>query len=428
MRFAWEIFRHYLLSRRAGALVRTVAWICIGGVALGVTALVVVTSVMNGFNDQIRKRLLAVEPHLVVRVPGATTPEQVMASEIFLGARARADHRVEIYENQEVIIRTVEGLFQGALAKGVEPGTLAYIIRQSREIADLGRARRTSDADSPELVDESLRLGPGEVMIGIDLARVLGIFEGDKIVVIAPEALLLPAGQAPPFERVTVKGFLRTNLQDIDSNMMFFGRAQTFNALRKSPSREVGFEVRLPNPMNAETVKTELIAKGASAQTWIDRNSALFYALKLEKVAMSAILGLAALIASFSIVTVLVLLLMQKRKDIGLLMAVGLSPRATRRLFIRVGLILSSIGIVGGLLVGLSICFVVARYPLPILPNIYYDATIPASIDPRFILGILVVAGLISYFSAYWPARSATMELPSEALRGSRPVGAGREA
>lgn len=416
--FAWEIFRHYLMSRRAGALVRTVAWLCISGVALGVAALVVVTSVMNGFNDQIRSRLLAIEPHLVVKVPEISTPEGIVTHPVFQELRTRPGIRAEVFEKQEIIIRTVDGLFQGALAKGVEPESLEQVLRESHDIATSSRIKNLNAYETPELQAESLRLGPGEVLVGIDLARVLGIFEGDKIVIIAPEALLLPAGEAPPFERVVVKGFLRTNLEDIDANMIFFARGKTLGALRRSPSREVGFEVRIPNPQKADDLKKELLAQGLNAETWVDRNSALFYALKLEKIAMSVLLGLAALIASFSIVTVLILLLMQKRKDIGLLMAIGLSPRATRGLFVRVGLILSSIGIFGGLFFGLLICFIVARYPLSILPNIYYDTTIPASVDPRFVFGILIFAGVISFLSAYWPARTATAELPAEALRG----------
>lgn len=418
MSLAWDIFRHYLLSRRAGALVRTVAWLCMAGVALGVMALIVVTSVMNGFNEQIRRRLLAVEPHLVVKVPGVEQPDQIKNLPLFQEIRAQKEIQSEVYENQDVILRTVDGLFQGAVAKGVEPGALEYIIRESRKA--LAPARRAGDVESPPEAPESMQLGAGEIYIGIDLARSLGVFEGDKLVVIAPEALLLPKGEAPPFERVTVKGFLRTNLQDIDGTMLFYGRGKTFSALRNSVSREAGFEIRVRDPENIEGLKADLEKKGAKAQSWMDRNSALFYALKMEKIAMSVFLGLTALIASFSIVTVLVLLLSQKRKDIGLLMALGLSPKQTRWLFVKVGLILSSIGILSGMVIGLVICFVVARYPLPILPDIYYDATIPATVEPRFIVWILVLSSIIAYLSADWPAKNATSELPAEALRSQR--------
>jgi len=420
MRFAWDIFRHYLLSRRAGSLIRTVAWLCMCGVALGVMALVVVTSVMNGFNEQIRRRLLAVEPHLVVRIPGVSQAEALKSHPLFRDLKIRPDTQVEVYENQEVIIRTIDGLFQGAIAKGIEPGALGYIIEQTRKAALANEGKHNSSVETPPASSESMNLDAGEIFIGIDLARSLGIFEGDKIVVIAPEALLLPQGEAPPFERVTVKGFLRTNIEDIDGNQLFFGRGKSFTAFKNSPSYESGFEIRVKDPENIDALKKELEGKGAIVQTWMDRNSALFYALKMEKLAMSVFLGLAALIASFSIVTVLVLLLTQKRKDIGLLMALGLSPQKTRWLFVKVGLLLSSIGIFGGLITGLVICFLVSRYPLPILPDIYYDATIPATIDPRFVVGILIAAAIIAFFSADLPARSATLELPSEALRSQR--------
>lgn len=419
MSLAWDIFRHYLLSRRAGALVRTVAWLCMCGVALGVMALIVVTSVMNGFNEQIRRRLLAVEPHLVVKIPGVTEPERLRGLPLYAELKAQPELQTEIFENQEVILRTVDGLFQGAVAKGVEPGALSYIIRESRKALAPSNPRK-GDAEVPPESDESMQLGPGEVYVGIDLARSMGIFEGDKLVVIAPEALLLPKGEKPPFERVTVKGFMRTNIQDIDGTMIYYGRGLSFAQLSKSVSREVGLELRVKDPESIDELKAQLLKQGASVETWIDRNSALFYALKMEKVAMSAFLGLAALIASFSIVTVLVLLLTQKRKDIGLLMALGLSAKSTRWLFIKVGLVLSSIGIIGGLLSALAICFLVARYPLPILPDIYYDSTIPAKVEPKFILWILGFSAVIAGFSAYWPARAATRETPSSALRSQR--------
>ncbi len=416
MQLAWDIFRHYLLSRRAGSLIRTVAWLCMVGVGLGVMALIVVTSVMNGFNEQIHRRLLAVEPHLVVRIPGATEPEHLRAHAIYKELEKRPDTLIDVFENQDVILRTVDGFFQGAIAKGVEPGALSYIMREARKamMANHPHAKLQEQTES----EDSMQPGPGEIYVGIDLARQMGIFEGDKVVVIPPEALLLPAGEAPPFERVTVKGFLRTDIQDIDGMQIFFGRGKTFNALRKGASREVGIEVRVKDPENIDGLKQELSAKGAVVATWVDRNSEIFYALKMEKIAMTVFLGLAALIASFSIVSVLVLLLTQKRKDIGLLMSLGLSPRQTRWLFVKVGLVLSSIGIFGGLLVGLGVCFVVGRYPLPVLPDsIYINSTVPATVDPRFVAGILIVAGLIAYFSADIPARKATRELPAEALR-----------
>lgn len=425
MSFAWDLFRHYLLSRRAGSLIRTVAWISISGVAIGVMALVVVISVMNGFNDQIRRRLLAVEPHLVMTRPAANGSPSMSAEDVRLTPdylRLKADSRVQtdLFENQDVIIRTVDGLYGGAVARGVEAQTLNYILTETRKASAVRPPVNSTPMIDPAPVQAaSSDLQKGEVMIGIDLARSLGIFEGDTVTLIAPEALLLPPGEAPPFERAVVKSLMTTNIADIDEKVLFYGRGRSLLTFQSSPSRSSGFEVRLPNPSEFQPLKTELEKNGWKVESWVDRNSSLFYALKMEKFAMGVFLALAGLVASFSIVTVLVLLLTQKRKDIGLLMGLGLSPKKTKNLFIQVGLILSAIGIGSGLVLGLGISIILDKFPIPLLPEVYYDATIPATIDPLFVLGILLIASVIAYISAWIPARQTTRESPAEALRGA---------
>ena len=415
MLFAWDLFRHYLLSRRAGSLIRTVAWISIVGVAIGVFALVVVISVMSGFDDQIRSRLLSVEPHLVATIPSKASPyfgDRIGGHPELSRLQADKSLQVDLFDNQDVIIRTVDGNFGGAVARGVEPSTLKFILSESRK--SVGSAVLAAP-----LAQETIHLGRGEVMIGIDLARSLGIFEGDTLTLIAPEALLLPEGESPPFERVTVKSLVTTNLADIDEKVLFYGRGQSLLTFAGSPSRVSGFEVRLENPDGFQPLKSSLEAKGFSVESWIDRNSSLFYALKMEKFAMGVFLGLAGLVASFSIVTVLVLLLTQKRKDIGLLMGLGLSPQRTMSTFIKVGLILSSIGIGAGLILGTAVSLLLNKFPIPLLPEVYYDSTIPATVSPLFLAGILVIAAVVAFMSAYIPARQATRESPAEALKGA---------
>ncbi len=376
-------------------------------------SLVIVIGIMNGFNESIRKRMLAVEPHLVARVPDVRSVEALKGTAVFKKLAGDSTLQTDIFENQDVIIRTVDGLFGGAVARGVEPKTLLYILRETRKVQ---APPSNGDIEPAEILEESGNLGPGEVIVGIDLARSLGIFEGDKITLIAPEALLLPPGEAPPFERATVKSLITTNLADIDAKMIYYGQGKSLSAFRLSPSREIGVEVRMPSPEEFAPLKAEIEAMGAVADSWVDRNSSLFFALKMEKLAMGVFLSLAAMIAGFSIVTVLVLLLTQKRKDIGLLMSLGLSPKQTRTLFVRVGLILSMIGIGGGLFLGVIFCLVINSVSIPILPDVYYDATIPATVDPVFVIGILVVATTIAYLSSWFPARATTRETPSISL------------
>ena len=424
---SWDLFRHYLLSRRAGAVVRSVAWLCIIGVGVGVTSLIVVLSVMNGFNDSIRTKLLAVEPHLVVTIPGISKAEDISSAAIFQTLKRRPELRVDVYETQDVLLRTSDGLYGGAIARGVDAEALAYILNESRKA---GQAHRPtypqdamqSDAQIPPASPESSDLAPGEAIVGVDLARSLGLFEGDRAVAIAPEALLLPPGEAPPFERVIVKSLLTANVADIDGKMLYYARGKTLARLRDGASREVGFEVRLPDPTRFQDIKAQIEATGAKVATWQERNSSLFYALRLEKFAIGAVLAAASLIASLSIVTVLVLLLSQKRKDIGALMAMGLSARRTQQAFVGLGLMLGLLGMGGGVIAGLTICFIIDRYPLPILPEIYYDATIPSTVDPWLVVTVLASSVVIAGVSAWLPARAHARLQPADALR-AREIG-----
>jgi lipoprotein-releasing system permease protein len=406
MTLAFDLFRHYLLSRRAGALIRTVAWLCVAGVAIGVMSLIVVLSVMNGFNDQIRKRLLAVEPHLVVTLSGANDVASLRVSSVYQDLKARKELQTQIFESQDVIVRTVDGLFGGAMARGMEPAALQYILHETR--------RHDADVKFTEKSD----LGPDEVLMGIDLARSLGVFEGDRITIVAPEALLLPSGEAPKFERVLVKGLLQTNIADIDGKAIFYHQGQALNVLSDGASRQVGIELRLNDPYQFAGLQGQLSRlPQVEVASWVDRNSSLFHALMLEKTAIGSFLGLSALIAGFSIITVVVMLLTQKRKDIGLLLAMGLSRVRAHHLFVSVGLMLSSMGILIGVILGLLICWIVDNNRLFILPDIYYDTTIPARVDPIFVVAIVAVAFILSYLSVYFPARTHTSESPSDLLR-----------
>lgn len=397
---------------------RTVAWLCIAGVCVGVSALVIILSVMNGFNGSIKRRMLAVEPHLILQIPGAKSFSEIDQTEAAQLLKNKKDLRIDPVEIQEVLVRTVEGNYGGAVAKGVDPENLMNIQRESLR-AD--QSRRASDNNQVDLAEpdlESSKLAPGEVIMGIDLARTLGVFEGDQITLIAPEGLLLPPGEIPKFEKLLVKGLISTNVPEIDSQIIFFGRGQSLLNLGQTVSRKLVVEIRLPDAEDFQSLQTELQSKGAKVESWSDRNSSLLYALRLEKTMIGTFLALSAIIASFSMITVLVLLMTQKRRDIGIFMALGFSSNQTRKLFLKLGLLLSSFGFGGGLTLGLAVCLLIKKFPITV-PNadIYYDRTIPVNIDPMLIAGVVTISALIALFGAWWPSKTYTQVMPSEALR-----------
>lgn len=395
---SWMLFKHYLLSRRSGSLVRLIAWLCMIGVGVGVASLIIVLSVMNGFNLNIRKNMLRFEPHLVVLNVKSKDEEKIKA---LLGKNIES---ILYAENQDVVLRTVDGNFSGAIAKGFNEGQL------------LGWLKQMKRSKPSEVITQ---LGPREALVGVDLASVLGVFEGDELYVIPPETLLLPPGDFPKYEKVIIKGLVSTQMPELDGKLFVYNSSKTLLGWWKNTaSQQSGFEIRLSNPYEADEFSDLLKKKGFNVSSWHERNSSLFHALKMERLAMTIFLSLAVIITSFSIVSVMVLLITQKRREMGMLMAMGLSRRQTQSIFVQVGFILSTIGVGSGVLFGSFVAIVMDKYPIEILPDIYYDSTLPAKLSLDIVVGVVVGAAILAILGAYVPARSYVSKTPSESLRG----------
>lgn len=405
---SWLIFRNYLLSKRSGALVRIVAWHCILGIAMGVAALIIVLSVMNGFNLKIRSSMLSVEPHLVLAQREEAKDDQATRlQKLVESLSSDGVKEVHAFETQDLIVRSADGSFGGVVGKGYSQDAIYSLLNR---IWVSGR-RVTAQPQ-----EESARLEAGEVILGSDLARSLSVFEGDEILLIPPETLLLPKGEVPRLSRFKVKALVSTNMPEIDSKLLFY-RLGAFPKSNKSLSHDAGFEIMLNNPYEAEGLKKKLAAKDVAVQTWGDRDSSLFFALKVESYAMTLFLSLAVLITSFSIVIVMVLLLSQKRQDIGLLMTMGLSVRRVRATFFQVGLLLSFCGILSGVVVGSILCFAMDRYPMELLPDIYTDTTLPAKLSFSIFVFVLVCSSLIGLVGSWLPAWRYVESSPAVNLR-----------
>jgi lipoprotein-releasing system permease protein len=413
----FQFLKRFLLSPRAGSLVRTIAWLSIVSVAIGVTSLIVVVSVMNGFHESIRKRLLAAEPHLILSLE----KRPVVGLGLHPGLESRLlriGAEMDLIDRQDVVIRTSEGVFSGAEARGLEMTALKRLLRAVDEASSM----QSIGEEIPEISMISAELMPGEIMLGAELARGLGLFEGDKITVIAPEALLLPPGEVPRFERVVIKRLLTTNVADLDGKLFIYGRGKSLNGLGASASRRTDVEIWLPFAEKARELKAEIVSAAwdltsQSVQTWEDRNSALFQALRLEIFSIGLFLSLSTMIAGFSIVTVLLILITQKRKEIGLLMSLGLSRAKTRALFTRLGILLSSVGILTGTVLGVVTCLLIDSLDTSILPEFYYDTTIPAKLNLWFVAAVVSLAMFLAFLASYIPSKRITEMEPADALR-----------
>lgn len=419
----WDFFWRFLFSKRAGSIVRKISWLSFAALTVSVAALVVVMSVMKALNTNIRKRVLAVEPHLVIEMTDNAqwkpTVAQIQERQVL-----NPQWRIYPFEIQDVILRSVEGRFRGAVARGLTPESLEFILGEIKKAQRLEKRDHIEVAEvdaGGSVLGERGELEAGEILVGLDLAHSLGIFEGDSLTVVAPEGLLLPAGETPKFERVAVRNILSTNLQDFDGEGLLYLQNKTLPSFQGSASLRRGFEIWTADSSDAVAIKEDLIRRLAGlpvkVQTWQDRNAALFLSLKLEKLVIGLFLTIASLVAGFSLLTVMGLLISQKKREIGLLQAVGLSRREVFFLFQGLGVRLTGVGLFFGCFIGLCLAYYMQFYPLRVLPDIYYDSTVPAEVDLPFVAVIVVVGYLLSYFGGVLVTRPLAKFQPTELLR-----------
>jgi len=398
----------YLWSSTKGSTVKTIALISVGGIGIGVLAMVVVLSVMAGFDEAIKTRLLGIEPHIVI---DNNTPEvQEKVNRVF-----KKGAKIERFSKQDVILRTVDGIFSGAVAQGEEPGLirrLAKKIKHNVVVDDASGGAIATSKNESSAVDFDLK--PKEV----DLARSLGIFEGDEVTLVAPESLLLPAGEMPIYEKAFVKALVRTDVPDVDGHIIFFDVDHGMRRLKDTASLETGLEIRLDDPESAPEVAAKLKKLNLGhVKSWQDMNAALFYSLRMEKTLMGVFLGLTVLVACFSVISVLVLLVTEKRMDVGILKAMGATKNTVRRIFMFIGLTLGLLGILGGTGLGLLICYILVHYPLIRLPDIYYDTSFPVKVEPLMIVTIVILGILLTLLGTFVPAWKVAQNEPISAIR-----------
>lgn len=404
----FEFFQRFLIFAKPGSVVRRISWLTIIGLGLSLAALILVMSVMTALNQSQKERTLAVEPHLTIEVPELDRVEKILNHPVYFKAKAIESAEVYPFENQDVILRTMDGRFKGAVARGIEWEHLEKTLARIKTHMQIGK--KISDVQKPN---------EGEVVIGVDLAQSLGIFEGDSVMVVPPEGLLLPPSEAPKYEKVRVAQIISTNIPDFDSQVVFYVVGETLLTLRNSASHRIGLELRLSNADDVDSVVQGLSQlSGLKMQTWKERNSALFFALKLEKIMIGLFLSMATLVAGLSLVTVLSLLISQKRKEIALLQTMGYSKKQILQLFSKLGFMLAGIGILFGLCVGTAVAYALELHPLNILPDIYYDSEIPAKVDMLYIAVVFFIASGLAYLGSRWISTNAAEITISSALRG----------
>ncbi len=384
-------------------------------VGLSVFAFFLILSIMSGMNQTIHRRILSLTPHLTLTFPHTEREQSV---EEALSSVVEKNSGVELvgsFEKQDLIVRTVEGQFRGVQGYGLDEKIFSFIYDHIEKLDAKNRPREIKYSLGYETPGED------EVLLGSDLARALGVLDGEEITLITPESFISGAEQAFKARRVVVRHILATQVEELDSQYVYYQREVTLNSFKNSSSHVNGYEFWFYDLREVEKMKKKLqsLFPKALVATWKEKNSALFLALRLEKTMIGLFLGMAGLLSGFSITTVMILLISQKRRDIAVMKAIGLSDKKIIFLFSKVGVLLGLMGIVPGLLFSLVLSLYIEKFPIQILPDIYYDSTIPAYVDFKFFFVTFFVAMILCLIAAYGPARKTLDVEPAQVLKGN---------
>ncbi len=405
----WFLARRYLSGERGQNYLSLITLIAIGGVAVGVMALVVVIGVMSGLQTDLRDKILGANPHGTVL---EISQEVKMESWRSVADSVRAHPRVTA---ASPFIYTEVGLSPGG--EYSEGAVLRAIPDDSASLA-------ITDIDS-SLVVGTMPFGetgsgrPGMV-VGNRLGNRLGLSPGDSVTVVAfQNARLTPTGLSPNMRRFEVTGVFETGLYQYDTKYTYTSleAAQDFLGMGTSVT---GVEFDVQDPWQASVVADSLsrsLGFPYQVDDWQNQNQSLFSALKLEKLAMTIILLLIVLVASFNIVSTLVMLVAEKTREIGILRSMGLTSGGIVRVFLYQGAAIGVVGTVVGLILGGGVAWFLQRYPYPLPGDVYFVDQLPVLLDPVDVTLIAVASVLISFLATIYPARQAGSLTPVEAIR-----------
>ncbi len=409
MRFELFIGRRYLRARRKQAFISLITILSTAGVAVGVMALIVVIAVMAGAQTEFRSRILGVQSHAVLMRYGGEFSEypqvirQLEQEDDVVATRP--------FILTQVMLRSSTGL-SGAVLKGVAPPTDI-----ERGIQGIGQALEILYTDTPEKADVR---NAAPVVLGKELGRKLGVVSGDTLYVVSFRGVVSPVGHVPSMKRFRVAGFFESGMYQFDEAYAFV-RLKDAQRILKLGDTVSGIEIRVDDIYQADQIAKRLGARLGfpyRIQDWMQMNANLFYALRLEKVAMFVILTLIVLVAAFNIASTLIMMVMEKTKDIAILKAMGATHRHIMRIFVIKGMMIGLSGTLLGVGLGTLLCAVLKRYPIIQLPgDVYYFTSLPVQLQATDVFTIALAAIGICFLATLYPALQAARLNPVDAIR-----------
>jgi lipoprotein-releasing system permease protein len=420
--FELQIALRYLLAKRKQAFISVISLISTLGVTVGVMALVIALALMTGLQGELRDRILGANPHIFVwkraaaagaaaagtpGAPAADTGGNFAAQTAMLRALPHVIGAAPAIIGKALVSAAGDQAFINL--KGIDPAV-------EPQVTALVGAMRTGSLDA---LSNQAADAPGAILLGTDLAAQLGVKVGDSISVLTPQGTLSPMGMIPRARRLRVAGTFTLGLYEIDSQTGFV----SLDVARRLLDRQDidAIQLRLDDVFLAPQVAAGIGAKlgsGWFAQDWADMNSSLFSALWLEKMAISLTIGLIVMVAALNIVASLILLVMEKHRDIAILKTMGASARSITTIFMLQGLIIGVVGTAAGATLGFTVARILDKYKLIRVPvDVYQISHVPFTVLPLDFMLVVLAAILVSFVATIYPSRQAAKLDPAQALR-----------
>jgi lipoprotein-releasing system permease protein len=400
----------YTRAKRRNRFISFISLISMVGIALGVAVLIVVLSVMNGFQTEVRTRILGVASHLVLTGPGNSLADWRSV------ARAASEHPRVLAAApfvQAQAMLTADGIARGAIVRGVLP-------QAEDKVADFSQHMVTGRLDA-------LEPGAFGIVLGADLARALRVVPGEKLALIAPQGIVTPAGVVPRLKQFTLVGTFDVGFNEADAGLALV-HLEDAQRLYQLDNRVSGVRLKLHDLFEARRVGRELVERDPQlfGYDWTNSNPNLFRAVQIEKRMMFIILTLIIAVATFNVVSTLVMLVTDKQADIAILRTLGAAPRSIMQVFMVQGSIIgvlgTVLGVVGGVILAINVEPVVGAiertFGVSFMDkSVYLIPYLPSEVQSADVLSIALISLVLAFLATVYPSWRASKVNPAEALR-----------
>ncbi|MFZ5905879.1 MAG: lipoprotein-releasing ABC transporter permease subunit [Nitrospirota bacterium] len=403
--YQFFIALRYLRSKKKHKGISVNSLISVGGVAVGVMALLVVLSVMSGFHEDLQKKILGVNAHVVILSYQGSIPD-------YREVMDRLEGEKDIVSSSPFVLGQVMvssgKRAHGVFLRGIAPETEVHTTELTRHMKEGSIENLSTEGDMPGII------------IGREMSGSLGVFQGDVINVLSPVGKIGPLGMLPKIRQFKVVGIFEVGMFEYDSNLVLtnLSAAQDFFDMKDEVT---GIQLKLDDIYTAATVREQLEDKYSfplHVRDWMQMNKNLFSALKLEKFAMFVILILIILVASFNIVSNLIMNVIEKKREIAILKAMGATDRGIMAIFMLQGLVIGLVGTILGVAGGYLLSYILNTYQIIKLPaDVYYLSHLPVKMNFSDFMTVSLSALIISFLATIYPAWQAARLNPVEPLR-----------